>query len=102
MLDEFTEECLCLLCCSCSILLKRQLQDQLPDGKYYSPSEKVMDETAGVPKQNIISERNFAQLDRQLKQKHNVSTAVVSGLICFANNKTANYLENLQRMKNHK
>ena len=53
-----------------------------------------MDETAGVPKQNIISERDFAQLDRQLEQKQNVSTAAVSGLICFANNKTANYLEN--------
>ena len=53
-----------------------------------------MDETAGVPKQNIISERDFAELDRQLEQKQNVSTAAVSGLICFANNKTANYLEN--------
>ena len=94
VLDEFTEECLRLLCCSCSILLKRQLQDQLPDGKYYSPSEKVMHETAGVPKQNIISERDFAQLDRKLDQKQNVSTAAVSGLICFANNKTAKYLEN--------
>ena len=33
-------------------------------------------------------------MDRQLDQKQNVSTAAVSGLICFANNKTANYLEN--------
>ena len=56
VLDKLTEECLRLLCCSCSILLKRQLQDQLPEGKYYSPSEKVMEETAGVPKQNVISE----------------------------------------------
>ena len=94
VLDEFTEECLRLLCCSCSILLKQQRQDQLPDGKYYSLSEKVVDETAGVPKQNIISERDFAQLDRQLEQKQNVSTAAASGLTCFANNKTANYLEN--------
>ena len=94
VLDELTEECLLLLCCSCSILLKQQLQDQLPEGKYYSPSEKVMEETAGVPKQNIISERDFAQLDRQHDQKQNVSTAAVNGLICFANNKTANYLEN--------
>ena len=95
VLDELTEECLCLLCCFCSILFKQQLlQDQLPEGKYYSPSEKVMEETAGVPKQNIISEGDYAQLDRQLDQKQNVSTAAVSGLICFANNKTENYLEN--------
>ena len=33
-------------------------------------------------------------MDRQLEQKQNVSTAAVSGLIYFANNKTANYLEN--------
>ena len=53
-----------------------------------------MNETAGVPKQNIISERDFAQLDRQLDQKQNLSTAAVSGLICFANNNTANYVDN--------
>ena len=56
-LDELTEECLWVLCCSCAILLKWQLKDQLPDGKYYKPSAEVMEETANTPKENIISER---------------------------------------------
>ena len=58
-LDDLTEECLRVLCCSCAILLKRQLKDQLPGGKYYKPSDEIMEETAGTPKENIISERDF-------------------------------------------
>ena len=75
-LDELTEECLQVLCCSCAILLKRQLKDQLPDGKYYKPSAEVMEETANAPKENIISERDFAHLDHQLKQSPSISTVV--------------------------
>ena len=86
-LDELTEECLQVLCCSCAILLKRQLKDQLPDGKYYKPSAEVMEETANAPKENIISERDFAHLDRQLKQSPSISTVAVSGIVCFINNK---------------
>ena len=55
-LDELTEECLRILCCSCAILLKRQLKDQLPGGIYYKPDHHVVQETAAVPKENIISE----------------------------------------------
>ena len=55
-LDDLTEECLRVLCCSCSILLKCQLKDQLPGGKYHKASEDIMEETAGTPKENIISE----------------------------------------------
>ena len=41
-LEDLTQECLRLLCCSYSILLQRQLQDQLPKGKYDQPSQKIM------------------------------------------------------------
>ena len=95
-LEDLTQECLWLLCCSCSILLQRQLQDQLPNGKYYQPSQKIMQETTGVPKQNIISEWNFAPpLDGQLSQKPSAATPSFSGIICFMNNKTPEYLESL-------
>ena len=53
-LEELTQEFLRLLCCSCYILLQRQLQDQLPNGKY-PPSQKIMQETTGVPKQKLLS-----------------------------------------------
>ena len=55
-LDSLTEECLRLLSCACAILLRRQLHDQLPDGKYCQPSGELMEATVGVPKHNIISE----------------------------------------------
>ena len=54
-----------------------------------------MQETTGVPKQNIISEWDFALLDRQLSQKPSAATPSLSGIICFMNNKTPEYLESL-------
>ena len=100
-LDELTEECLQVLCCSCAILLKQQLKDQLPDGKYYKPSAEVMEETANAPKENIISERDFAHLDHQLKQSPSISTVAVSGIVCFINNKTPEYLETITQEEKH-
>ena len=60
-----------------------------------------MQETAAVPKENIISERDFAKLDKQLEQTPNISTVAVSGLVCFIN-KTPEYLENLSQEEKHK
>ena len=94
-LDNLTKICLQLLSCACTILLSRQLYDQLPDGRYYQPSGDIMQETAGAPKHNIISEWDFAQLDRQLLQKPAASTIALSSLICFMNNGTPKYIENL-------
>ena len=101
-LDELTEECLRILCCSCAILLKRWLKDQLPGGIYYKPDHHVVQETAAVPKENIISEPDFAQLDKQLEQRPNISTVAVSGIVCFVNKKTPEYLENLSQAEKHK
>ena len=101
-LDELIEECLRILCCSCAILLNKQLKDQLPGGIYYKPDHHVMQETAVVPKENIISEQDFAQLDKQLEQTPNISRVAVSGLVCFINNKTPEYLVNLSQEEKHK
>ena len=93
-LDNLTKDCLQLLSCACAIQLRRQLHDQLPDSRYYQPSGDIMQETAGAPKHNIISEWDFAQLDRQLLQKPAASTITLNCLICF-NNGTPKYLESL-------
>ena len=98
-LDELTEECLRILCCSCAILLKRQLkisflwcilQTRSPCGAGNSSCSK----------ENIISEQDFAQLDKQLEQTPNISTVAVSGLVCFINNRTPEYLKNLSQAEN--
>ena len=54
-----------------------------------------MQETTGVLKQNIISEHDFALLDRQLTQKPSAVPPSLHGIICFMNDKTPEYLKNL-------
>ena len=61
-----------------------------------------MEKTAGTPKENIISERDFAQLGRQLEETPAISTIAVSGIVCFINNKTPEYLENISEEEKHK
>ena len=93
-LDALTQECLEMICCSCLVLVNRQLADQLPGGKFYLPSDDIVTETAICPRTNILSERDFAQMDRKVSQKPNISTISASGVIIFLNNKTYN-LSNL-------
>ena len=94
-LDSLTEQCLRLLCCTFSVLIGNQLCDQLEGGKFFMPSAQVMEETKFVPKTNLDSERDFAQLDRQLSSKPNISVVSLSGLICFKNNQTSAWLKSL-------
>ena len=58
-----------------------------------------MEETAGTPKKNIISECDFAQLDKLLDKSPTTSTVAASGIVCFINNKVPEYLETLGRRK---
>lgn len=59
------------------MVIVRQLGDQLPGGKFYQPTSEVLQET-----------RDFAQMDRKVKQKQNISTIAASGTIMFLNNRT--------------
>ena len=71
------------------------MEDQLPGGKFYSPSAEIFAETKTTPKHNIIYEHDFAHLDRKLKESHQISNVALSGVVCFINNKTPQYLESL-------
>ena len=42
---------------------------------------------------NVISERDFAKLDRLLCEKPNATTLCLEGMILFANNKTSAWLD---------
>ena len=53
LLDALTQECLEIVCCSCSIMIKSQLKDQLPEGKYFQPSDEEMKETRNCPRHNL-------------------------------------------------
>ena len=60
--------------------------------KYDATNVSLVVETKSVPKTNTISERDFAQLDRFLREKPNASILSLEALILFCNNKTASWL----------
>ena len=55
-------------------------------------SKKVRSETRSVKATNVISERDFAQLDRLLREKPSASTLALEAHILFSNNKTSKWL----------
>ena len=75
-----------------SSLLERLVEDHLPGGKYDNTDETLIQDTISVPKTNTVSERDFAQLDRLLREKPNASVLSLEAMILFSNNKTAKWL----------
>ena len=67
--DVIAQEVLQVIFTSFLCTTRRMLEDHLPGGKYSSPDETVQAETTSVPKTNVISERDFAMLDRQVRLK---------------------------------
>ena len=65
---------------------RRILEDHLPD-------ENVQAETASVPKINVISERDFATLDRQVRLKPNATLIALEAVIMYANNQIQEWVE---------
>ena len=68
------------------------LIDHLPSGKYdvdTTPSQ----ETASVPPTNVAPERDFAVLDRILREKPNASLVALESLILYSHNKTSQWLQ---------
>ena len=90
--DDITLEILQLLAGNYATYTKRLLADHLPDGQFHTASPALSQETASVPNTNAVSERDFAQLDRLLRQKPNADTIALEGMLMFANNKTAQWL----------
>ena len=93
LLDTLTIECLEVISCTCSLMVKSQLHDQLPGGKYENPSASIREGISNCPRTNMISERDFAQFDQKLTQKPTISTIAACGVIMFNNNKTSDWLE---------
>ena len=72
-------------------MLKRQLVDQLPGGKYYIPENDIKTQRVPVPKINRIAEADFSALDRLEKNAPQKSTLAKSGIINYTNNKTSTF-----------
>lgn len=90
--DADTEAVLRAIFASFATLTRRLLADHLPGGDLDRPSESLQQETSAAAKTNTVSERDFAMLDRLVREKPNASTAALEGIILFNNNRTASWL----------
>ena len=78
--DEFqvlTQQILEILCLVILIVLEKQCKDQLPGGKYSSPSEELTLQASSCPLSNIAPERDFAVFDNLLKAKPSAKSFVL-------------------------
>ena len=91
--DATVQEILQTLFSALSLLVSHFVQDHLPGGKYDNPSIQLTAETESVPNTNVISKRDFAKLDRLLREKPNATTLCLEGMILFANNQTSHWLD---------
>ena len=91
--NAIVQELLQVLFKSFYILCERLLVDHLPRGVHDKPSEEKRCQTQSVPKSNTVSEQDFAQLDRFIREKPNATTIALESLILFSNNKTREWLQ---------
>ena len=87
--DNIVEEILTVLFGTFSSLLTCLVGEHLPDRKYDARNVSLIAETNFFQKIDIISERDFAQLDCFLREKPNASILSLEALTLFCTNKTA-------------
>ena len=71
------------------------LDDHLEDGKYFSPSQQLMKDTASVSTTNSVAERNFGMFDRFMREKPNVNMITYESIIMSKTNKTPEWRKKL-------
>lgn len=95
LLDTYTQMFLELMCQATLLVLERQAKDQLKGGKFCEPSDKVVQRSRAVPTTNMVSERDFGQLDHLNKMKPAASITCYEAIILWTNNETAQWLQRL-------
>lgn len=99
-LNVLTIEALQIILINFLIIIERQLSENLPGGKLNEHTEGVngeqlRTESVTVSATNIVSERDFANLDRLHRDKPNANLIALEGMILFSNNKTLSWLNSL-------
>ena len=94
--DTMTQELLQLIFHSFSVTTQRLLIDHLPGGIHHNVTdETTIEETRSVPTTNVSPERDFAVLDRLLREKPNAHYIALEAMILFAHNKTSLWMNKL-------
>ena len=100
--NVLTQELLQLLCKAFSITTNRLLIDHLPGGKFYTMDAELIRDTGSVPTTNVSPERDFAVLDRVLREKPNATLIALEAFILFSHNKTSKWLDDLPAIEKEK
>ena len=87
--DDAVAEILKLLCLCFHRYMHKAWACYLEGGNNTAVAEA---ETASLKKVNVISERDFAQLDRFVREKPNATSLAIESFIMLGNNKTAQWL----------
>lgn len=102
-LNLLTIEALQIILINFLIIIERQLSDCLPGGIFNENTDGVnkdlRSESKTVSTTNIVSERDFANLDRLRREKPNANTIALEGIILFTNNKTLKWLDEMEAGK---
>jgi E1A/CREB-binding protein len=65
------------------------MKEQLPGGRFFEPTEELIDQTKAVIPRNKIPERVFGILDFFLRYRPNASTISSEAFLMFVFNKTS-------------
>ena len=95
--DTLTQQALEMCMYSLLLVLERLSHDQLPGGKYFSPSDSVKKTCKNVSKTNEISEADFAILDLLIRKKPNASINALGALVMWSQNKTMKLLDIIKK-----
>ena len=87
--DQLVHQILIACFKTIELLLVRIIDEQAPAVKAATRSQ-----TVSVRKTNTISERDFAQLDRLIREKPHSTMLSLEAHILFTNNKTSEWLHN--------
>ncbi|KAL5011134.1 hypothetical protein ScPMuIL_013439 [Solemya velum] len=104
-MQTLTREALEVCCLNFLIIIQRQLADCLPGGKFHEETNKnktLRTESSTVKATNIVSERDFASLDRLRREKPNANTIALEGMLCYSSNNTLQWLDSLDSEKKAK
>ena len=92
--DESTKRILQVMFSELIPKWEKWFAEHLPGGLYSNPTSELTEEAAHVPTTNIVSERDFAQLDRARTIAPHANTEYFEGKILYRNNKTSEWIEN--------
>ena len=86
--DDEKVECILGEMVECILrVMRRQLVDHLPGGKFHNPSDDLREDAQSCPQNNISGERVFAMWDARYRQSKSSHITKISNKVVFKSNK---------------